>query len=163
MGTQVLLHAAVGQATGDQACCSAGDPSSTLGSGRSPGGRHGNPHQCSCLENPRGQRSLAGYSPWGHKELRLTLSLSLLFILKKLTPFRNAFPSRAQTAMTGGTLNPRGEWAIPKDRRWQGGRPEAVSGLVPTCHGSPGTPPITRRLKFAQPWEGPGGGTCCQR
>ena len=22
----------------------------------------------SCLENPHGQRSLAGYSPWGHKE-----------------------------------------------------------------------------------------------
>ena len=23
--------------------------------------------QCSCLENPRGQRSLVGYNPWGHK------------------------------------------------------------------------------------------------
>ena len=22
----------------------------------------------SCLENPHGQRSLVGYSPWGHKE-----------------------------------------------------------------------------------------------
>ena len=29
------------------------------GSGRSPGGGHGNPLQYSCLENPRGQRSLA--------------------------------------------------------------------------------------------------------
>ena len=36
--------------------------------GRSPGGRHGNPLQYSCLENPHGQRSLAGYSPWGCKE-----------------------------------------------------------------------------------------------
>ena len=36
--------------------------------GRSPGGEHGNPLQYSCLENPHGQRSLAGYSPWGHKE-----------------------------------------------------------------------------------------------
>ena len=35
---------------------------------RSPGGGHGNPLQYSRLENPRGQRSLAGYSPWGHKE-----------------------------------------------------------------------------------------------
>ena len=26
---------------------------------------HGNPLQYSCLENPHGQRSLAGYSPWG--------------------------------------------------------------------------------------------------
>ena len=39
------------------------------GSGRSPGEGNGNPLQCSCLENPHGQRSLAGYSPWGRKEL----------------------------------------------------------------------------------------------
>ena len=37
------------------------------GSGRAPGGGHGNPLQYSCLENPHGQRSLAGYSPWGHR------------------------------------------------------------------------------------------------
>ena len=30
----------------------------------------------SCLENPHGQRSLAGYSPWGHKELDRTERLS---------------------------------------------------------------------------------------
>ena len=39
-----------------------------LGSGRSPGGEHGNPFQYSCQENPHGQRSLVGYSPWGRKE-----------------------------------------------------------------------------------------------
>ena len=33
------------------------------GSGRSPGGEHGNPLQYSCLENPHGQRSLVGYYP----------------------------------------------------------------------------------------------------
>ena len=27
------------------------------------------PLQCSCLENPHGQRRLAYYSPWGQKEL----------------------------------------------------------------------------------------------
>ena len=37
------------------------------GSGRSPGGGHGNPLQYFCLE-PFGQRSLAGHSPWGLKE-----------------------------------------------------------------------------------------------
>ena len=42
------------------------------GLGRSPGGGHGNPVQCSCLENPHGQRSLVGYSPWGHKEADMT-------------------------------------------------------------------------------------------
>ena len=29
---------------------------------------NGNPLQCSCLEIPHGQRSLAGCSPWGRKE-----------------------------------------------------------------------------------------------
>jgi len=33
------------------------------GSGRSPGGGHGNPLHYSCLANPHGQRSLAGYNP----------------------------------------------------------------------------------------------------
>ena len=42
------------------------------GSGRSPGGGHGNPLQYSCLKNPRGQRSLVGYSPQGHTELGTT-------------------------------------------------------------------------------------------
>ena len=40
----------------------------SLGWEDSPGGGHGNPLQYSCLENPRGQRSLVGYSPWGCKE-----------------------------------------------------------------------------------------------
>ena len=52
--------------------CSAGDLDSIPGLRRSPGGRHGNPLQCSCLENPHGQRSLAGCSPWGHKQLDMT-------------------------------------------------------------------------------------------
>ena len=42
------------------------------GLGRSPGGGHGNPLHYSCLENPHGQRRLAGYSPWGHKESDMT-------------------------------------------------------------------------------------------
>ena len=41
------------------------DLDSVPGSGRFPGGGNGNPLQYSCLENPHGQRSLAGYSPWG--------------------------------------------------------------------------------------------------
>ena len=32
--------------------------------------------QYSCLENPHGQRSLAGYSPWGCKESDTTEQLS---------------------------------------------------------------------------------------
>ena len=37
------------------------------GSGRSPGGGNANSLQYSCLGNPK-QRSLVGYSLWGHKE-----------------------------------------------------------------------------------------------
>ena len=44
--------------------------------GRSLGGGHGNPLQYTFLENPHGQRSLAGYSPWGHKESDSTEQLS---------------------------------------------------------------------------------------
>ena len=36
------------------------------GLGKSPGERHGNPPQYSCLEIPHRQKSLADYSPWGH-------------------------------------------------------------------------------------------------
>ena len=44
--------------------------------GRSPGEGHSNPLQYSCLENPHGQKSLEGYSPWGHKESDTTERLS---------------------------------------------------------------------------------------
>ena len=51
-----------------ESACNVGDLGSILGLGRSPGGGHGNPLQCSCLENPHGQRSLVGHSPWGQQE-----------------------------------------------------------------------------------------------
>ena len=35
-----------------------------------------NPLQCSCPENLHGQRSVAGYSPWGCKESDVTERLS---------------------------------------------------------------------------------------
>ena len=61
-----------GGSDGKESACNAGDLSSISGLGRSPGGGHGNPLQCSGLENPHGQRSLAGYSPWGCKESDMT-------------------------------------------------------------------------------------------
>jgi len=53
---------------GKESICNVGDLGSIPGLGRSPGEGHGDPLQYSCLENLHGQRSLAGYSPWGHKE-----------------------------------------------------------------------------------------------
>ena len=60
------------------------DTGSIPGSGRFPGGGHGNPLQYSCLENAHGQRSLVGYSPWAHKESDMTgqLTFSLFTIIK---------------------------------------------------------------------------------
>ena len=46
--------------------------------GRSPGIGNDNPRQYPCLENPHGQRSLVGYSPWGCKELDTTERLSII-------------------------------------------------------------------------------------
>ena len=57
--------------------CNVRDQGSIPGLGRSPGGGHGNPLQYSCLENPHGQRSLVGYSPWGCKEPDMTEWLSI--------------------------------------------------------------------------------------
>ena len=43
-----------------------------MGQEDSPGDGHGNPLWYSCLENPHGQRSLVGYSPWGCRESDMT-------------------------------------------------------------------------------------------
>ena len=47
-----------------------GDLDLIPGLGRSPGGGHGNPLQCSCLENPYGQRSLGGLQSMGSQRVR---------------------------------------------------------------------------------------------
>ena len=61
-----------------------------------PGGGHGNPLQYSCLENPHGQRNLAGCRPWGHKESDVTEWLStaqqLVHFLARLTLPRWEWP-----------------------------------------------------------------------
>ena len=57
-----------GGSVSKESTCNVGDLGSIPGLGRSP--REGNSYllQYSCLENPYGQRRLAGYSPWGGKE-----------------------------------------------------------------------------------------------
>ena len=44
------------------------DAASIPGLGRSPGGGHGNPLQCSCLEKPLNRGVWQATVPWGHKE-----------------------------------------------------------------------------------------------
>ena len=74
-GTQSAIHFS-GVSDGEESTCNAEDLDSIPGLGRSPEGGHGNPLQYSCPENPHGQRSLVGYSPWGRKELGTTEKLS---------------------------------------------------------------------------------------
>ena len=65
--------------SGKASACDAGDPGLIPGLGRSPGGEHGNPLQYSCLDNPHGQRSLVGYSPWGSQR-DMTEQLSMVHL-----------------------------------------------------------------------------------
>ena len=65
-----------GGSDGKEFACNAGDLGLIPWLGRSPGGGHDQPLQYSCLEHPHGQRSLTGYSPWGRKELDMTVQLS---------------------------------------------------------------------------------------
>ena len=64
-------HTGFPDSSGDkESACKAGDirhAGPIPGLGRSPEEEMANPLQYSCLENPQGQRSLAGYSPWGHR------------------------------------------------------------------------------------------------
>ena len=62
----------LGGSDGKESACNVEDLGSIPGLGRSPGGGHGNPPQYSCLENPHGWRSLAGYNPGGGEESATT-------------------------------------------------------------------------------------------
>ena len=54
-----------------------GDASLIPGSRRFPGRENGSPLQYSCLKISNKQRSLTGYSPWGHEESGTTECLSV--------------------------------------------------------------------------------------
>ena len=70
-----------------ESACSAGNLGSVPGLGRSPEGGHGNPLQYACLENPHGQKSLAGLQSMG-SELDRTEWLSTQFIPFEVTGFQ---------------------------------------------------------------------------
>ena len=66
-----------GGSDGKESACNAGDQDSISESGRSPGkGNDYPPTPVFLSGESHGQRSLAGYSPWGHKELDTTERLS---------------------------------------------------------------------------------------
>ena len=55
----------LGHSDSKESTCNVGNVGPIPGLRRSPGGGYGNPLQYSCLENPQGQRSQVGCSPWG--------------------------------------------------------------------------------------------------
>ena len=86
-------------------------PGSIPGWGRSPGEENGNPlqlHQLFLSGEFHGQRSLLGYSPWGHKELdgtewtnTFTSQLACVTHWNKSRPARNLTKSRNKTTKEG--------------------------------------------------------------
>ena len=74
-----------GSSAGKESICNAGDPGSIPGWGNSPGEGTDYPLHYSCLENPYGQRSLKGYSPWSCKQSNTIERLSIAHRHLKLT------------------------------------------------------------------------------
>ena len=86
-----------------------GDANLIPGLGRCPGGGHSNPLRCSCLENPHGQRSLVGHSPWGHKESDTTKAtwhthMDFRILRRKSTEVNSYFRYVVSRAYTIGVI-----------------------------------------------------------
>ena len=71
-----IKHSFPGGSVGKEPACNAGDLGLIPGSGRSPGERHGNPLQYSCLEKSPMDRGTTSYSPQCHKKLDMTERLT---------------------------------------------------------------------------------------
>ena len=86
-----------GGSDGKEFAWNSGDLSSIPGLGRSPAGGHDYSLQYSCLEDPHGHRSLAGYSPWGRKGsgttkvTKHTHTSEWKNLPRKLSPLSNKF------------------------------------------------------------------------
>ena len=75
LSTSSIVLGSPGSSDGKETTYNTGNPSSISQSERPPEG-NGNPPQYSWLENPLDREALAGYSPWGSKELDMTEQLS---------------------------------------------------------------------------------------
>ena len=78
-----------GGSVGKESICNSGDPGSIPGLGKIPWRRKWQPTPVFVPGEFHGHRSLAGYGPWGCKELDMTkqLTLSLYMILLLLSHF----------------------------------------------------------------------------
>ena len=88
LGLYIFTLGFPGGSNGKESAGNVGDLGLIPGVGISPQEWHGKPLQYSCLENSHGQKSLAGYTPWGHKELDMTEWLSMLLLLSHFSGVR---------------------------------------------------------------------------
>ena len=108
---------------GKESACNAGNLASIPGLIRCLGGGHGNPLQYSCLENPHGQRSLAGYNLWSCKESDMTEQLSthtfkvfyLLPWIELSTNFPGVSDGKGSASNVGHPGSIPGLWRSPGD------------------------------------------------
>ena len=85
----------------------AGDTGSIPGSGRSPGGGHGNPLQYSCLENPMeepGGLQSIGSQRVGHEWSDWAYTYLIYPFIKNITSTLNSFRILSNTAQTWATF-----------------------------------------------------------
>ena len=86
-----------------------------LGWEDSPEGGHGNLLLYSCLVNSHGQRSLAGYSPWGHKVVDMAEQLSTAHIHNEHTMNCMAYRQQTFISHSSGGLGS----SIPRHHQFQ--------------------------------------------
>ena len=99
---------------GNKSTANAGDTRDTdsiPGTGRSPGGGNGNPHQYFLPGKLHGQRILVGYRPWCHKESDMTehtyahsyvISEIMEWLCKNWKHLTSNYGSRLQLAFLNG-------------------------------------------------------------
>ena len=92
LGLYIFTLGFPGGSNGKESAGNAGDLGLIPVVGISPQEWHGKPLQYSCLENSHGQKSLAGYTPWVHKESDTTERLSMLLLLSHFSHVRLCDP-----------------------------------------------------------------------
>ena len=96
----------------------AGDLGSVPGLGRSPRGGNSNPLQYSCPENPYGQRSLAGYSLGGLKELDMTERLSTIISNEWMNEWKYKYTKGMNNARTWSIINYTNAASTEGNKEW---------------------------------------------
>ena len=124
----------------------AGGLGSIPGSGRSPEGGYSNPLQYSCLENPHGQRSLAGYRPRVTKS-RIRLSMGHTHARVHTLTHVNTHTQehQAQHPCSWTHAREEGGWCLQQPSPPRQGGVRGSAGPDPPG-GSPGPTPVQGRL-----------------